>query len=882
MQKNGVLQQNRNRWLFAPVLIVLFIVLVIYAKNGIFPFGTESIVHDDMGQCNVPMLYTVWDALHGNGSILLNLRTAGGVFITGAFENACSPLNILFFLICPRDKLLESMSFFLLIKIMLAALTAMLLFTRRFSISPYWCTVLAVCYAFNPFLLQYYSNASWLEVVWVTPLVLLGADRLLQGKSSVLYILSLAYCLIVQLYIAYMVVLFLFLEGAAYILLLLPKDNRKSAAVRFGVSTVLSIILSAFSALPSFFYMTASSRFKSTKSFWQTLLSENGNPTSKFAMATVMTALAFALVLIAVLHIRKQKKQVLFILFSLSLMLIPVVFENVNLLWHMGSYVNFSMRFAFLLQLTLLLTAGYTLQQFPDSLFRGKKAVNILCSIAATGMFAFAVIVMLVISEKSTTAFISKQLLFSFAVMFLALFCAYFLLLKFGVKLMSCILIAVFITFEGAFFFDHSVKSGAKRAFEYSLDFIEECDEIQKSLPIDCSNTARIKNIDGTLNSNYPLIIDQASMSNFTHTIPSEIKKSMQKMGYSTVYTRILDTGGTLFTDALLGYRYALSLTELPEQDYRLCGKSGSYYVYESLYGVPFGTVCSDDVTDPELFKDSAFAANNQLWHCVQDAQEDLLEVVQFEENKDKYAATYDFDVTGTKELYIVCSGSTKRKNMQIYVNGSLVPIPSLGEEKNTRYTTRFNNCLLDIGEFTDCHVTVRVLLLNDTISMDKLVTKIALLDKEKLLSFTQSAARSGIQVSASGRSIRAQAVSAQDGKMLFLPITYDAGWKCTVNGQRVTPERAVGAFMAIPLEQGNNIIQMQYLPSGFLLGVCFTCLALAAVALWLFVDKRANHVFLSTKAASCVLVGYYVADLAAVAALYIIPMICRLITFIT
>ena len=44
--------------------------------------------------------------------------------------------------------------------------------------------------------------------------------------------------------------LFLFLEGAAYILLLIPKENRKSAAVRFGISSVLSVLLSAFSALP--------------------------------------------------------------------------------------------------------------------------------------------------------------------------------------------------------------------------------------------------------------------------------------------------------------------------------------------------------------------------------------------------------------------------------------------------------------------------------------------------------------------------------------------------------------------------------------------------------------------------------------------------------
>ena len=91
-----------------PAVVVLFCVLVVYAFNGIFPFGTESIVHDDMGQCNVPMFYSVWDALHGNGSILLNLRTAGGVFVTGAYENILSPVNILLFLFCPRNGILQA------------------------------------------------------------------------------------------------------------------------------------------------------------------------------------------------------------------------------------------------------------------------------------------------------------------------------------------------------------------------------------------------------------------------------------------------------------------------------------------------------------------------------------------------------------------------------------------------------------------------------------------------------------------------------------------------------------------------------------------------------------------------------------------------------
>ena len=52
------------------------------------------------------------------------------------------------------------------------------------------------------------------------------------------------------------------------------------------------------------------------------------------------------------------------------LFLLPVIFENINLLWHMGSYVNFSMRYAFIFHLMLLLLAGFALDRFPNAMFQ--------------------------------------------------------------------------------------------------------------------------------------------------------------------------------------------------------------------------------------------------------------------------------------------------------------------------------------------------------------------------------------------------------------------------------------------------------------------------------------------------------------------------------
>lgn len=871
-------EQKTGRYTIAvPALVVLFCVLVVYAVNGIFPFGTESIVHDDMGQCNVPMLNSVWDTLHGNGSILLNLRTAGGVFITGAYENLLSPVNILLFLFCPRNGVLHAMSFFLLLKLMLAATTAMLLFRSRFSLPTGWNVALSVLYAFNPFVLQYYSNASWLEIVWAAPLVLMGADRLLRGKGVALYTLSLAYCLIVQLYIGYMVVLFLFLNGAAYIYLLLEKPQRKTAALRFGGSTVIAALLSAFSALPSSFYMTASSRFQTTRSYLQVLAASAKNPVTKLGMVIILTALPFALTLLCLVRVRKNVRVLLFFLFELCLFLVPVVVENVNLMWHMGSYVSFSMRYAFLFHLMLLLIAGYGLDRYFDKLFRGTTVSFVFTTLSALGSMALVCVLMRGNFRGSTKGMLYDTVLYRFLGIFAILFLIYVLLLAFGQKKVSCVLIGVCLVGEIGFYFNRSVTSGASRAYEYSLDYISECDTIRDALELPRDSLTRIKNVDGTLNTNYPLIIDYPSMSNFTHTIPSTIKVSMKDLGYSTVYTRILDTGGTLFTDALLGYRYALSLEPLDEENYTYLGKAGSYGVYECSYAAPFGTVCSAAITDEKFAQPHPFKTINRLWRTVQDTQTDLLTNPKTDVKKDDRVAQYDFDVDGTKELYLVCSGSTKRKNMQIDVNGEIVPIPSLGETENTRYTTRFQNNLLDLGTFQDTHVTIRVTLLNSTITMDKLQTQIALLDKPLLDAYIESVRNTDLSVQADGRKVTATVTADEEGRWLFLPLTYDSGWSCRVNGKKTEPVRSLGAFTAIPLAQGKNEIRLSYLPKGFSIGALVSLVSLCAAVFWFLRHEKLLETLAKPKAASLVWCAYFVTECGLFAALYVMPTLCKL-----
>ncbi len=864
-----------------PPIIVMFAVLFVYLKNGIFPFGTESIVYDDMGQCNVPIYYHLHDILHGDGNILFNFKTAFGVFICGAYESGLSIFNLIFFLLCPRDLVFESMSFFLLFKLMLTSLFAMLLFDRVFHIPAFWKVCFSVLYAFNPHLLQYYSNISWVEIVMVFPLVILGLLKLFKERKCLLYILSLAYCLIAQLYLSYMIVLFLFLSGGVFIMMIMQKEERRSAVFRFGMSSILSLLLSAFSSLPSFFYMTDNSRYENTKSYFQAIMSEAGNPVTKLGMMVILTALPIAFVILLAFKIHKEPRKILFFGIILLIFVIPVLFENINLLWHMGSYTFFSMRYAFMFHLMLLSAASYYIERFGDTLFKGKMISFSVTTVISLFLIAVSVANMLHFYDESGKGLISNKNAALLFCVFIMMCAVYALLLKFGFKKASYVAIGLLFTFESCFYLNRGLTTGSARNYEYNLDYIDECEEIYAALPECEDNLSRIKNIDGTLNSNYPLIINYPSLSNFTHTIPSSIKKSMQKLGYSTIYTRILDTGGTLFTDALLGYKYTLSLDSIENPAYSFMKKVGSYNLYENLYTLPFGTVCSEEITDDSVIGKLSFDTINNAWHSVSGVEEDILTFPEVQETVLDDEVVYDFTVEGTKELYIVCTGSNKRKNMRIYLNGEAVAVPSLGEPDNTKYNARFNNSFIDLGTFTDTDVNIRVEIIANTITTQKLKTYIAVLDT-KMLSDYCNLVKDTVSVSASDRTLSAKAFSDSENNVLFLPVTYDEGWSCRVNGKDTNISKAIGTFIAVPLQRGENTVEMSFTPRGLISGIAISIVSAGLVLLFIRFEKKKMTSTSKNKFLSVLMYGYCVAFCGAFVIMYIIPIVCRFITFLT
>ena len=64
---------------------------------------------------------------------------------------------------------------------------------------------------------------------------------------------------------------------------------------------------------------------------------------------------------------------------------------------------------------------------------------------------------------------------------------------------------------------------------------------------------------------------------------------------------------------------------------------------------------------------------------------------------------------------------------------------------------------------------------------------------------------------------------NAEEGDHLFLPLYHDGGWRCTVNGRRISIEEFADYFILIPLQKEDNEIVLSFMPTGLIPGMILT-----------------------------------------------------------
>ena len=194
-----------SRRLTAPLTFLLpcLMFLALCAAMGFAPFGESSILIFDLSDQFVEFLCGL-----KQGNVYFSWYNALGGSYIGTFSYYVSSPFSLLTLLCPDEAMPVAVVFLVALKLGLAGLTFGLLLRRRTGRYDLTTAAFSLCYGLMAYNIAYAMSFMWLDgVIWL-PVLLLGAEDLLDGRRGWVLLGGLVVSFLSTWYISYMTGIF--------------------------------------------------------------------------------------------------------------------------------------------------------------------------------------------------------------------------------------------------------------------------------------------------------------------------------------------------------------------------------------------------------------------------------------------------------------------------------------------------------------------------------------------------------------------------------------------------------------------------------------------------------------------------------------------------
>ena len=858
--------KNKLKFALAPA-ITLVLFCIILAAKGIYPFGQRTIDYYDMAQQFAPFYYHLYDALHGTKGLFFDWYTALGINMASVSNcSNLSPFN-LFFLFIRREHLLPSLSVFTMIKLVCMSASMYFYLTKTDLKAPESFRVAAaVSYSFCGFVLLNYTINPWLDVAALFPVLMYFHDRVIRDGKIAGYAITLALTFIISYYQGAMVLVFLFLYTGLLIVRdrIFDKDSGARCRIfELGIATVIGIALSSFIFVPQIAQMTGSARFQNGSSAdglfatYAEILSHIKGDYSTRWWTLLGVSFATSVIITGIIRCRKDRRMLFTSISMLVLVLAELFVESTNLLMHFGSYVHYPIRNGYIICFVFgYLMCEYAARLFGEDSSYGKKSYIALAALPVT-IAGFMLFSGWLAGNKGlpyrnvlhVTAFIMAGTLVYYLVILNLPFIKGLRIPKGIYSLSWGILACELLCFGYMMLGQPDFVLGYTEAPEQSNDFIYTCDRLRDELGLEPERIHRVKNPDESLNANYGFVLAQPALSSWTAMLDPAEQQGAAKWGYSYQYTRLLDAGGTAFSDALIGIDKVISCLDMDDELYEpVKSTDAGYTLYKPKYTLPFGIMMVDDPS-VSWEEGDAVSLHNKVYDAI------MAGSVSSDPGDDKLASwlvkgaideQIDVHVDGRMALYLYGAGGDnddRRLTIETARNGSsgseVVPVPDIGDPGNTGYPAYFNNNAVYLGSFEDEDVSICVTC--DVQKGERFAVDVMGLDLDKLESVCSVCSGvSGEDIAAGKTSLKCRVDNSNGlANALLLPVAFGRGWTVSVNGEKTQAYARTGLFTVIPLVSGVNDIEMRFTPPGMVLGCCISLAAAIALGIYLFAGRR-------------------------------------------
>lgn len=861
---------EKHGWIdyfIAPVLVCI-ILLVVYAIKGVYPFGLNTVAYYDMTSNGIPGYTYMWDEFHGKASIFINWLIACGASNASGLAAFFNPFNYLFFF-TTRDNILFYFSFFLMIKMAFCAFSMSFYFKKHFGD-----TVGTICagmlYACSGYIIQYYNNIFFLYFAFCFPFVVYLLEKLIHERKYILFAILMFLVFTQNIQFVFMTCVYLVFKG--YLILReMPKEERGASIKLLSVTLVVSALLACVCIIPNVLQLSQSTRVTNEGGFnylesMKAVYNSFRRQKHLIMYGSEIAVGLFILVLLRGKAIVRKYSDNLIMIFMLGL---PILHEGINLLWHAGSYKHFPIRFGYMLTFECLIFVGkYIRDEQPISIKYIGKAAKIIC----VSSIPFVAYVLFEFYDQFTLFGIGDLDVYgSYWIYFVTLSFVYFisfLMETQGSRKFVLILLALIQASCGCYGLI-APKSGEYK--NYRVQYIINAIELEKAMPDNSDMITRIKAEPSMYESDYSMIIGKPAISYWSNGASGNLEEMLQsRMGYDGMNTYVMDSGGTVFTDELLGMKWYAASRNPDEYLYKTV--DGNPEIFEFKYSMPIGVVADNTGYNGS---DEAFAYNNALFTFLTGIKDELIAnktaqdyIVEtkkldhmgidairkiFEEdiaNREKNYITDDEDISNGDDdeesnvseddktlyeyvlripvasprvLYLYASRDIEY-TMELLVNGKPVRFDSMMSYPNYIYPCDIRSGIVALGTYEDDTVEIRVYTENEKMNN----VHIGLLDLETL-SHGIDVLRDNQKLSISINRNR-MFVSGKTNKSgtMFLPVAYSQNWSAKLNGAKVPVKSFINdAFVAVEVPEGDVSIEFRYIPKGLIPGIIISVIGL-------------------------------------------------------
>ncbi|WP_279126122.1 YfhO family protein [Acidaminococcus fermentans] len=845
--------RNTKLLVIVSFLITAILLLILFGILHMTPFGGNSLAQSD---ANIQYI-DFFTYLRG---ILLEEKSASYTFTKGLGGNIwgviayylLSPLNLLvvFF---QQGELHSFYNLLVLLKLSLCSATMAFYLEKRFNrkIPVVFLVLLAISYGLMQYNLEQTKNIMWLDPLYMLPLLLLGTYRLQSGKGFLLLAVSVGLALLFNWYMGMIVTMFAGMwsvweymafsrEKEISLRSAFQYESRVAAAILLGVCLAGIVLVPAFASMASgrghVDWKELSFKYKGNPlTLLQGLGSGNMSQNRYAVLFPGSFSLAATLLFLSKKNLSVKKKKGVLFLFTFILMAFywqPAYFlfsllKSATSYWYRYSFVGI---FPFLF-LAAQSCCQWKEQENPQ-LYRTKPLIIIVLFWLVLNFWKIRVEYLFVLISSVTLIVIG------------VLWTHREQLREKNLGPWTIGAICLLSMFEIGTNAHHLMKANTySQVGRYQTYVTSAQNQVEEIRKLDDS-LYRINQVrpyqtgksNLTANFNEPLAYGYKGISSYTSGPDNREMRLLDHLGYRQGSDNLnVIVGSVLATDSLLGVKYVCSPVEIPGLERK--EKSGEYnqeLIYQNPYVFPLAfLVKRQNISHQLKYNGDPFLYANEVYSILSGGERNPYRPIPFKVlTKEDNRIVYQIDKQNGNK-YPVYGNIPTPYDLQ----GNLL----LNQKREQGYT-----CWLSPSVFLlPNSETDKYLVQLDTKKRipDNLKPQFYELNLAILREASQEAWKKAAVVEIINDKFVRMQVDGSENQLLFTSIPYDKGWDIQVNGQKTKPILVGECLMAIPLEQGENRIELRYHLPGIKLGMGLTLCGVAGCFIYLKRKRNESRV---------------------------------------